>query len=367
MEIDEIRVHGSIEKSVREYGERLERIDREFKERTGLQDSDLPFLFMATMLQVARAIVIENLLRVERAGANNPIESSLKRVQKRIFSPFDSGGTKPFTKLHAPRHHILASSGVPYDAVRYESANHGLFKEGNHRFATLGHDPVLGILFGTSNIMTNTITCMKGIGPKIRIPVTHHVAFNPLGANPLIGTPVSTIEMLVAAGHRITSEPDIAAFSLIKHLIHIGTDLFTPKGIQLPLTNLVLDTEHVERLTEYASTGSFLKVGAQMGLAVTINWLTASLHGCALVFQDDESEYATQMHQARTQKILLYSSALSAAASNALCATARGVMGSPDLGGSAVLLRRLFSDVRFISKLKQEFVENELDRVYGER
>ena len=203
--VDEGWAEQAVEKSVREYGENLERIDREFKERTRLQDADAAFVVAATMLQVARVLVINSLTEVERAGAGNAKEDALHSFQDRVFSGFGDGGPAESGRLFASKSHILSSRGVPYDATRYEAENFKVFKGANHRFATLGHDPVLGLVFGTSNIMTNSITCVKdanvfGIGA--RIPATYSVSYDAFGKNPLIGAPAGTVEMLVAAGCR---------------------------------------------------------------------------------------------------------------------------------------------------------------------
>ena len=188
--VDENWAEQAVEKSVREYGESLERIDREFKERTRLQDADAAFVVAATMLQVARVLVINSLTEVERAGAGNAKEDALHSFQGRVFSGFDDGAPAESGRLFASKSHILSSRGVPYDATRYEAENLKIFKGANHRFATLGHDPVLGLVFGTSNIMTNSITCVKdanvfGIGA--RIPATYSVSYDAFGKNPLIG------------------------------------------------------------------------------------------------------------------------------------------------------------------------------------
>ena len=217
--VDENWAEQAVEKSVREYGENLERIDREFKERTRLQDADAAFVVAATMLQVARVLVINSLTEVERAGAGNAKEDALHSFQDRVFSGFDDGAPAESGRLFASKSHILSSRGVPYDATCYEVDNLKIFKGANHRFATLGHDPVLGLVFGTSNIMTNSITCVKdanifGIGA--RIPATYSVSYDAFGKNPQIGIPTGTVEMLVAAGRRVRagcrcSSPDQAA------------------------------------------------------------------------------------------------------------------------------------------------------------
>ena len=369
MAVDERRAEQAVEKSVREYGENLQRIDREFKERTRLQDADAAFVVAATMLQVARILIINSLAEVECAGAGNVKEHALHDFQGRVFSGFDDRMPRESNQLFASKHHILNSRGVPYDATRYETENIGLFKGANHRFATLGHDPVLGLVFGTSNIMTNSITCVKdtnvfGIGA--RIPATYSVSYDAFGKNPQIGAPVGTVEMLVAAGRRVVSEPDAAAAALIKQLIHIGTDLYTPCGIQIPFANLILDKAHTEALTKYISTGDVLKVGVQAGMAVLINWLIAALYGCSLIFKDDGSDYCTEMYQARTKKIILLSDTI-ATSSSVIRALIKENPECLDLGGAAVLIYRLFSDVRFIARLKEEYVQSELNKIYNER
>lgn len=316
--VDENWAEQAVGKSVREYGENLERIDREFKERTRLQDADAAFVVAATMLQVARVLVINSLTEVERAGAGNAKEDALHSFQDRVFSGFDDGAPAESGRLFASKSHILSSRGVPYDATCYEVDNLKIFKGANHRFATLGHDPVLGLVFGTSNIMTNSITCVKdanifGIGA--RIPATYSVSYDAFGKNPQIGIPTGTVEMLVAAGRRVVNEPDAAAAALIKQLIHIGTDLYTPCGIQVPFANLVLDKAHTEALTKYVSTGDILKVGMQSGMTVLINWLIAALHGCSLIFKDDGLDYSTETYQARTKKIILISETIATSSS----------------------------------------------------
>lgn len=367
--VDESWAERAVEKSVREYGENLERIDREFKEKTRLQDADAAFVVAATMLQVACVLVINSLTKVEKAGVGNAKEDALHDLQDRIFSNSNNEAPGESSRLFASKSHILSSRGVPYDATRYEEENLKIFKGANHRFATLGHDPVLGLVFGTSNIMTNSITCVKDtnvLGIGARIPATYSVSYDAFGKNPKIGAPTGTIEMLVAASKRVASEPDAAAAALIKQLIHIGTDLYTPCGIQIPFANLALDKAHTEALTKYVSTGDVLKVGVQAGMALLINWLIAALHGCSLIFKDDGSDYCTEMHQVRTKKIILISETI-ATSSSVVQASITKNPKCLDLGGAAVLVYRLLSDTRFIARLKEEYVQSELDKIYDER
>lgn len=367
--LDENWADRAIDRSVREYGENIERIDREFKEKTKLQDADAIFVIGATMLQVVRVLVINALTQVEAAGRDNAKEQMLHNGQNDIFQKFNDSGAPESTPLRASKHHILTARGVPYDATRYGGENLKLFKGANHRFATLGHDPVLGLLFGTANIMTNSITCVKStsaLGIGARIPMTSSVAYDVAGKNPQIAEPVSTIKMLISSGRRVVEEPSAAAAALIKQIVHIGTDFYTPCGIQLPFANLALDKAHVEKLTQYVSTGDVLKIGVQAGMTALINWLIAALHGSSLIFEDDGSDHAFELYQTRTKKIILISNALATSSSVIQAAITKNPK-CLDLGGAAVLAYRLFTDLRFTTRLKEEYVNSELDKIYDER
>ncbi|MFR7670336.1 MAG: hypothetical protein ACLU0O_06265 [Collinsella sp.] len=147
------------------------------------------------------------------------------------------------------------------------------------------------------------------------------------------------------------SEPDAAAASLVKQPIHIGTDLYTPCGIQVR-SPTSFSTRRTQALTKYVSTGDVLKVGMQAGMTVLINWLIAALHGCSLIFKDDGSDYCTEMYQARTKKIILISDTI-ATSSSVVQASITKNPKCLDLGGAAVLVYRLFSDARFVARLKE--------------
>lgn len=373
--VNDQRIKEIINSAVKEYGENLDRIDYEFKQLTKLQDSDAAFLIGATALQVMRVLLINKLTKIEPAGKGS-LETSLKDLQKKIFKPFDKTPGENHL-LYASKHHILKNRGVPYDATSFADFNNDIFKGANHRFGTLGHDPLLGLIFGTANIMTNTITCppsnsmFKGID---LVPKTFNVVYDIGGQNPHIvsadpfgvSAQFLTPLMLASAANRILVEPDAAAAALIKQIIHIGTDLYTPMGIQLPFENLILDKATTEKLTSYVNMGDIVKVGGQAAAAIAINWLVAALHGCSLFNKDDGTEFCSEMHQVRTKKILLISNSIATSSSVIQAAITKNPR-NLDIGGAAVLIYRLFTDMKFISKLKQEFMTSELAKVYDQR
>ena len=93
-------------------------------------------------------------------------EEALKDFQGKLLAKFDNDAKEKAGNYYAPLNMIINSRGVPYDATTYEKGKKlnlfkGVEKGVNHRFATLGHDPLAGLLVGTVNIMTSTITATR--------------------------------------------------------------------------------------------------------------------------------------------------------------------------------------------------------------
>lgn len=354
----------AIESSVKEYEDNIDKINEEFKNKTKLQDKDVTFVILASLLQVARVLIINSLTEVQSAGKGNKLEESLHDKQKQLFDKFDSDKSKTSNELYASKAHILGTPGVPYD-ITAGGKKFDVFKGANHRFATLGHDPALGLIFGTANIMTNSISTVKSSIVGIGIPQTNLVEYDSLGHSPHFGKKRSTTEMLWRASNRVIEEPSAAAASLIKQVIHIGTDLFTPCGIQLPFANIVLDKSSADKLTKIVSTGDVIKVGAQATLSIFINWLIATLHSLPFVF-GNSSGVSPELYQARTKKIILLSNTIGTSSSIVQAALTKNPK-CLDLGGAAVLAYRLFTDSKFIVDLKSEFLNDGLDEIYRKR
>lgn len=340
----------------------LDDLDKQFEEQTGLKGKDITFLFLATGLQVARSAILNNLTKIKQAGSGNENEKELHNIQKRLLRNFKSNGIIEEKPYYASMEHIISTHGVPYDAMKYDSENFSLFKGANHRFATLGHDPVLGLLFGTVNIMTNTITCVgkpvfsEGMG----IPVikTNQVFYTSDYKYPKIGAYGSTLDMFGKAFDRIAEQPTALVASLIKQVIHIGTDLYTPCGIYLPGTNLVLSKTNVERLTKFISAGDIIKFGTSMKMAEMINMLISAFH---LLLYDASELPSQEVYSVKTRKIIMYSD-LIATTSNLIWVSGNmmggneGAIKDLDIGGLVVTINRLLNDTEYIRQVKEEFV-----------
>lgn len=373
--------------------EHLAELDAEFERRTGISGRDVRFLFAAVALQAVRIVILNELTKVGPAGNQNRTEKALHSLQEKIFGHFDSGAPEKEHPYYASMEHILTTPGVPYDATApltqdairsllgkgrtwnfdfsdlFPDENFHLFKGANHRFATLGHDPILGLIFGTGNIMTNTITCVQkaALSDSVSLPIltTNHVVHTSDFKDPRIAAYASTAAMLAAMAERTKEHPDVLVAAVIKQLLHIGTDLYTPCGIQIPGANLILSNTEVERLTTFISTGDLIKFGTSAKLAELINILIATLH--ALTF-DPGSDSSRELFSVRTRKIILYSNTI-ATGSNLLWVGGNMAAGNEeairqmDWGGLLVTLQHLFYDTAFIEQLKQEFVLGNFERL----
>lgn len=353
-----------IQESINEYSGEIDRIKKEFADCTKLQGFDLAFLAVATFLQVARVLIINAVTQIETAGQGNQKEKALHDLQNKLLKNFDETSNQS-SFLYASTQHIISARGVPYDAT---AGGRGLFKGANHRFSTLGHDPLLGMIFGTSNIITNTITCIEKTDFGLNIPLTYAVEYDHEGKNPFINVmrPAGTLQMLSKAGDRVLHDPSAAAAALIKQILHVGTDLYTPCGIQLPFANIALDKTHVETLTKCVSMGDLLKVGAQASVAVFINWLVAALHGCSLIFKNENDKFSEDLYSVRTKKIILLSNTIATSSSVIQAAITKNPK-CFDLGGSITLAYRLLTDAKFYALLQEDYLNSGLNDIYEQR
>lgn len=338
-------------------------LDEEFSKRTSLGWQDIKFLFAATALQCIRIYVINTLTKVQPAGAGNVKENLLHKIQGKLLGTLNDGVPLTPSPYYAPLMQICTARGVPYDATRFKGVNHGFFKEANHRFATFGHDPIVGLIVGTSNILTNTITC-RSKGP-LPVPITCHVEYDMDLKNPCIGDVCSTIEALKAAAYRIDNDAVSIVAALIKQIIHIGTDLYTPCGIQIPGANLILDNRYAEELTKYVSAGDFIKIGVSYQIFNLINMFISSLH---MLTCQSTSHRDKELHHVKTMKILEYSNII-ATGSNVIINAVRSYYGDGkalkdiDFAGLIGTIMMLIRNDEIKRKIKREFIFGEYERM----
>ena len=331
----------------------LDEIDEKFEKCTGLNKLDVSFLFLAVALQVVRQYTLVKFSKRldDQTAANNTIghgEEHSNRKHK-YYNPslIEICGSK---KLKIP------PCPVPFDAnIGANGALRG-GKQMGHRVTAIGHDPILGLVFGTANIATSTLT-NKDLQ-------SYHIYTNDMGRD-YFRNKANTGLVLSKTKDKLLHEglegKEKVGASLLKEIIHLRSDIYTKNSLPLPIVTVIdagLAAELAQRGLDMAN---IVTVGRQMTFSVFINTMISMLHG---LFYDESVEYSRTVYEVKTRKILSYSNFI-ASASNLIYVGANVSLGnedalkSLDIGGLAVTLYRIATDAKFIRQVKREFIEQE--------
>lgn len=119
----------------------LDDLDRQFCEQTGLNGTDIAILFLAIGLQIARQYLLTKF----------PIRLDDQVAAQTTFGHLEEHSNRHH-RLYNPSLEEIISNPVPFDAnVKANGALSGGGYMG-HRVTAIGHDPLLGLIFGTANI-----------------------------------------------------------------------------------------------------------------------------------------------------------------------------------------------------------------------
>lgn len=337
----------------------LKEIDKEFSNKTSIiNKTDLSFLIIAIALQVAKTLIFPVIAEKFDYGKNFDVDDRLAHDDKSIKNA-DREAKDKFKNKHLKKHgegawiNILYQT-VPYDitkgSVRLNINMHGKY----HRMYTLGHDPILGWLFGTANILTDCITFNNFQTNRIsRIdPVT--------GAKKMCITPeIVPIGKMFRESYEVTKADKLNLPSAIfAQARHFKSDEFTKLGLPAPLLSSInenfaskLYQEHYDAL---CLSRDVKITGVSFVVSKLIDIIICLTHG--LFREENESK---EQFEVRTRKILLISNTI--ASTSTIINTA--ITKNPkklDIGGLLNTLTHLFTDLRFIARIKQEFIENKL-------
>lgn len=313
--------------------QKIDDINEEFSKVTGLNSTDIKFLFFATALQCLRQYLISN--------------------DKFRFDS-DKAGDNFVGKFVPRKYEDILLGSVAYDAVRkadgYKDQNTGI-SGANHRYMALGHDPLLGWIFGTLNIMTNTLT------KNSPLLTTYMVMPHPTTGNyTQIGESVLIPEVFVNGANLAKNDYKLLVVSIIRQALHLGADAFTKMGLPIPIINTISPDLSSKLLSENFRIDIY-SVSRGVMLSTLINSIISAIHG---LFYNEKVDLKRDLYEVRTRKILSYSNAL-ATSSNIIYTAITKNFTKLDVGGAGVTLYRLISDYSFISKVKYEFINEILD------
>lgn len=336
----------------------IDRIDATFESATKLNKLDISFLLLATALQCVRQYVIGTI--TQRVGDK-------EAASKTPFHNNEHSDRRH--RLYNPSVEEITTNPVPFDAI-YGSKDFGLNIGGgfHHRARTLGHDPLLGWVFGTANIATSTITNNAFN--------SYHVLTGLTAAGTTrdkISKNANTVKVLNSCKNKLLHEgvegKTKIGVSVMKEAIHLRSDIYTKKSLPLPVVSAV-SVDAAKSLADFGlDMGNVVKVGSQAGYAVLINALIGMIHG---LFYDEIQYSSRDVYAVKTRKILSYSNMI-ASASNVIAVAIASIVGvatgNPglvaksvnylDIGGIMVTIYRIITDRNFICAVKKEFLEQQ--------
>ena len=338
----------------------VERINNVFSQKTGIVNKiDLSFLAVATALQTARWLIIQELFgdlgqaidgdsRLDHNDSS--IKDSVKKINKSFQKHFENHGHRESQKHYKSWEQIIFSS-APYDTA-VGSANFGENLEGGyHRYKTLGHDPILGWIFGTANFITDTCTLSNFNSYRIARDIRPHFA------EP---TNLGTIFYEVFDSTR--EDWLRLPAGIFAQFVHLKSDVFTKLGLPVPILETFSESIAGDLYKSQYDSLCLLRdvaiVGNQAAWSILINMIISLVHG---LFYNPQKDGDRQLYEVRTRKILCISNAI-ASSGNIAYAVASEDWRKLDIGGIIVSLYRLFTDVRFICRIKKDFIEKEMDK-----
>jgi hypothetical protein len=344
-------------------------IDRKFEQATKLTGIDVTFLFLATALQVARQYLVTNFK--ERSGHNEAAKDAKETEEKVLGKETAEGKNDRKNSTHwwyHPSIEEVTFNPVPFDQTAGLEGLGGAFE---HRAKTPGHDAILGYVFGTANIATSTLTAWT--------MQSYHVKYGNVGSilKPMVTNNADTGSVFKNAYKRLAEEglegKAIIAISLFREAMHLKSDINSKVSLPVPIITTI-NPDIAKEIAKYGfDMANLATVGKQAIYAGLINTIIAMLH--RLIY-DHNSPGNLSFYEVRTRKILSYSN-LIASTSNLLFVAIMGTVGAVtenpdtikkalsylDIGGLLVTIYRLVSDIKFISQIKQEFLEKEFYNV----
>ncbi len=349
-----IMTEHEIDMSTDAFMRKYDRLVYEFENKTKLNKLDLTIMVFAAGIQVLRWAMISNssllgdIARPDAANVDKWVDNARNAATNATQTIVDNVPFLPPTLPELVQGLFLHQ--VPYDAIsrseRFMLAHPGVMpglSGSNHRYKTLGHDPIAGFIFGTANIATKTIS----VNEPLQLFPSYHVKDMKIDAC------TDMYHILKWTTEMVAEHPEIVGGALITQAVHIGTDVFTKAGLPIPLINVISPETSRFLMGHHIDT---LSVARSAALAIMVNKIVEMFHK---LFYDKRTGQAN-LHEVKTRKVVMYSNVMSSLL-NVGYVAGTGDMNHLDIGGIAVTLWRVLTDRKRIKQIKAEFIERELD------
>lgn len=331
-------------------------IEKEFSSKTSIANkTDLSFLMIATALHVVKSLLFPSIS--EKLNYGNSFDSterlphdddSIKTAQREANEKFKN---KHIEKNGTGYWINILYQTPPYDTTVGSPAIGYNMEASYHRLHTLGHDPILGWIFGTANILTDIITLDNF--DSYRIVRSPKIMITPEQV-PLTAMFQESYEMMRA-------DPLNLPAALFAQGQHFKSDAFTKRGLPVPVVEAfspeLAGKLYKEQYDALCFKRDAIIISKSAGISLLFNIIISLAHG---LFYNSADEPSRELFEVRTRKILLISNIIASTSSVITTSITQNSKGL-DIGGLLITLSRLFCDTRFILKIKKEFIESEFD------
>lgn len=344
----------SSEEITRVYNE-LDEINKEFSQRTSIANkTDLSFLAVATALQVTKVLLFPYFADKAKYGESFDETERLihndKSIEKAHREANDSFRDK-HSETHGKGYWInILYQTPPYDITK-GSKDLGINMQGKyHRMYTLGHDPILGWLFGTANILTDVITMNNFQSYRVERKPNMRIT----------GEKVRTGKLFEESYQVIKADYLNLLAAIFAQAQHLKSDEYTKVGLPVPLLASFNETFASNLYKKQYDALCFSRdvkiVSTSYVVSVFIDMIISSVHS---LFRSESEDQ--ELYNVRTRKILLISNTI-ASTSSVLNAYITKNPKKLDIGSLLLTITHLFTDVRFMAKIKDEFIHNEINQ-----
>lgn len=330
----------------------IKNIDAQFEKATKLTKTDIVFLFVAVGLQCLRQYLLT--LPSERLG-----DKEAAHEVKEIKESSDRSH-----RLYNPSLDEIVSNPVPFDASMGAKQYGALSGYGalGHRGATPGHDPLAGLIFGTANIATSTLTNWSMDSYHIYTGTFGNAA----GVHDIFRSRANTgrvlsetfINKLLYQG---MDGKIIVGTSVCKEIIHLRSDIYSKDSLPLPLVSTISPQLAGNLAKRGLDMANVLNVGKQFTYAVAIDTLISIIHS---LFFDEKDGISRDAYEIRTRRVLMYSNIIATTSNVVVAALAQYATGTgsriADWGGYINTVRHIVFDTQKINEIKKDFLKNEL-------
>lgn len=280
--------------------EDVQRINDEFSKKTGIfNKKDIAFISIATALQTARWLIIQEICGDlgQKADSNvrldhndKSIKDSVNSSNKSFQKQFEEHGHRESTKNYKSWEQIIFSS-APYDTAIKSSLFDENLEGRYHRYKTLGHDPILGWVFGTANFITDTCTLSNFNSYRIsRV------------GGPHFSEPTNLGTIFFEVFDSVMEDWLRLPAGIFAQFVHLKSDFFTKLGLPVPIIETFSESLAGDLYKSQYDTLCLLRdiaiVGNQAAWSILINMVIGLIHGLFYTPSDGDRK----LYEVRTRK-----------------------------------------------------------------